>query len=147
MRVQDIMTSDVQTVPASTSVERARERMRSRKFRHLVVTERKAVVGLLSDRDLGRRRGRGLSVEDVMTPHVVTAKPRTTIRQAANLLRGRNIGCLPVLDGERLVGIVTVSDLLELVGRGVEKGQTNKTRPTLRHHRGPRQRISGRSGH
>jgi CBS domain-containing protein len=44
-----------------------------------------------------------------------------TIRQAANLLRGRTIGCLPVLEDGKLVGILTTTDLLELIGRASER--------------------------
>ncbi len=53
------------------------------------------------------------------------------MREAANLLRGRAIGCLPVVSGERIVGIVTITDLLELIGRGQEKAVTQKERRTL----------------
>jgi acetoin utilization protein AcuB len=78
-----------------------------------------------------------------MTATVVVARPRTTVRQAANLMQGRSIGCLPVLEGSRVVGIVTVTDLLEAVGRGVERPVERGRRWTLsgrghRVRRGPR---------
>ena len=44
--------------------------------------------------------------------------PEATVRQAANRLRGRGVGCLAVMDDGRLRGIVTTQDLLELIGRG-----------------------------
>ena len=50
-----------------------------------------------------------------------TAGRTDTIRFIANLMRGRTIGSVPVVDGRRLVGIVTVSDLLEARGRGIER--------------------------
>jgi CBS domain-containing protein len=56
-----------------------------------------------------------------MTTAVVTVAPDATIRKIANLMRGRTIGCVPVMDRKRLVGIVTVTDLLEMVGRGLER--------------------------
>jgi CBS domain-containing membrane protein len=52
-----------------------------------------------------------------MTAPVLTVDSATTIRRTANLMRGRSIGCVPVVDAGRLVGIVTVSDLLALLGR------------------------------
>jgi acetoin utilization protein AcuB len=52
-----------------------------------------------------------------MTAPVATAAPDTTVREAANLLRGRHIGCLPIVEDGRLVGIVTVADLLDLLAR------------------------------
>lgn len=107
--------------------------------RHLLVQKNGRVVGVLSERDLGgtKLRVTAGSVADVMTNNVVTASPETTIRQAANLLRGRSIGCLPVVDGDRAVGIVTTTDLLDLLGRGVEKPIVRSTRRTLSR-RGPR---------
>jgi CBS domain-containing protein len=91
------------------------------------------VVGILSDRDFGRRAGpRGTgTVTEVMSDDVVTASPQMTIRQAANLMRGRWIGCLAVVDGPTPVGIVTTTDLLELIGRGVERPIERSTRWTL----------------
>jgi acetoin utilization protein AcuB len=89
----------------------------------------------VSSRDLGGERGaamrKGTNVSDLMTPQAVTAKPVTTIRQAANLMRGRTIGCLPVLEDGKLKGIVTVTDLLELLGRGLERPVARTERAML----------------
>jgi CBS-domain-containing membrane protein len=61
-------------------------------------------------------------VRDLMTAKLVTANPETTVREAANLMRGHDVNCLPVFnDRDRLKGIVTVVDLLELIGRGTER--------------------------
>jgi len=123
MRLKDFMNTDVETVRSETSAEEAWERMRARDIRHLVVARGGTVLGVVSDRDLGGRRGaalrRGKTVADVMTTAPVTARPETTLRQAANLMRGRSVGCLPVVgeDG-RLQGIVTITDILDVVGRG-----------------------------
>ena len=68
-----------------------------------------------------------------MTAPAVTVEPTTTVRQAANVMRGRSIGCLVVVESGRAIGIVTVSDLLELVGRGLDRGavysETTDTEP------------------
>ena len=122
MRLMEIMTTDVQTAPMREDAEHAFQRMRTHRLHHLVVMDGKRVVGILSERDLGGARGgavrRGRTVGELMSPHVVTAASATTVRQAANLLRARTLGCLPVLDDGKLVGIVTLTDLLELLGRG-----------------------------
>jgi CBS domain-containing protein len=68
-----------------------------------------------------------------MTRRVVTVPPATTLRKAANLMRGRSIGCLVVADRDRIVGIVTVADLLDLIGRGVERPVASARRWTLKH--------------
>jgi acetoin utilization protein AcuB len=122
MRLREIMNTAVERSTPEESAESAFERMRRRAIHHLVVVDSGKVVGILSERDLGGRQGvsvrRGRTVGELMTPHVRFADPDTPVRDAANSLRGHAIGCLPVLKGRRLVGIVTTADLLELLGRG-----------------------------
>jgi acetoin utilization protein AcuB len=136
MRLADLMETSVATVTPELPAEHAWQRMRQRRIHHLVVVDGSRVIGLLSDRDLGSVGGLGLrqnrAVGDLMTRHVVTARPTTTVREAANLMRGRSIGCLPVIQKDRLVGIVTVSDLLMLIGRGAERGIAPSRRWTLK---------------
>jgi predicted transcriptional regulator len=88
---------------------------------------------MLTDAALESRDAEGVErVEDAMLRNVVTATPDTTVRQAANLMRGRSDSALPVLSAGKLVGIITVSDLLDLLGHGVDR-PAPKTRWTLRH--------------
>jgi acetoin utilization protein AcuB len=138
MRLQEIMTTAVLSIGEDARVDEARERMKRERVRHLVVLDGRRIVGVLSERDLHHAPG-AASVRDVMTTRVVTATPYTTVREAANLLRGRSIGCLPLVDGERMVGLITITDLLDLIGRGVEKPVEQHKRWTLKH-RGPRRR-------
>jgi CBS domain-containing protein len=77
-----------------------------------------------------------------MNAHAVTVEPTTTVRQAANVMRGRSIGCLVVAESGRAIGIVTVSDLLELVGRGLDRGAVTSKRWTLKH-RAPHRKSRG----
>jgi CBS domain-containing protein len=137
MRVQDVMTEDVQTISPTSAVEDAWELMRRGGFHHVVVTRGGQVAGILSDRDAGGRRGatmrRGHTVADLMTAPVVTVQPATTVRRAANLMRGRSIGCLVVTDRGHVVGIVTVADLLALLGRGSARPVAAVRRWTLKH--------------
>ncbi len=121
MRLQDIMKESVETVAPGDAADVAFERMRQKRIRHLVVMEGRVVTGILSQRDIAtaeERRGR--AVADLMSTPAVTAEPRTTVRQAANLLRGRTLGCLPVVAEGKLLGIVTTTDLLELLGHGAD---------------------------
>jgi CBS domain-containing protein len=146
MRVREVMRRSVETVPEAASAETALRLMRTRRLRHLVATKGGEVVGVVSDRDLqalGALRS-ARSVGDAMTAPAVTAKPGMTLRQAANLLRGRTIGCLPVLERGKLVGIVTTTDLLELIGRGAERPVAKGKRWILKG-RGPRRKsVAGR---
>ena len=144
MRVQDVMTRHVETIDRQENAQVAFDSMKLKGIRHLVVKNGNSeLVGVLSQHDLGmpdqydfREKHR---VAELMSTHVVTASPGMSVKQAANLMRGRTIGCLPVVEEgrpSRLVGIVTVSDLLELLGRGVDRPAQGQ-RVTLKA-RGPR---------
>ena len=137
MRVEDVMTREIQTVAPETSAEDAWGVMRTRGVRHLLVADGHRIVGILSDRDEGGTRGASLrrnrTVRDLMTSPVVTVPPSTTVRRAANVMRGRSIGCLVVADRMGTKGIVTVADLLDLLGRGMERTVTSPNRRLLQH--------------
>jgi CBS domain-containing protein len=68
-----------------------------------------------------------------MTRPVVTVDARHPIRKAANVMRGRSIGSLVVTAAGRAVGIITISDLLEILGRGLDRPVATATRRTLSH--------------
>jgi CBS domain-containing protein len=140
MRVQDVMSVNVKTIESAATAEDAWTLMRVNRIRHLVVTGGRRVVGLLSERDLGGARGASARanrlVGELMSAPAVTVESTMTLRQAANVMRGRAIGSLVVVDSSRPVGIVTVSDLLELVGRGLDRGAVMSRRPPL-HYRAP----------
>ncbi len=146
MRVQEVMTEGVTTIAATAAAEDAWNMMRFNRIHHLVVAKGQRIVGVLSDRDVGGHRGASLRmnsvVADLMTAPAVTVEPATTVRQAANVMRGRSIGCLVVVESGHAIGIVTVSDLLELVGRGFDRGVVTTTRRTL-NHRAPHRKSKG----
>ena len=140
------MHTKVETISLRESAAAAFERMRRARIRHLVVQDGKRIVGVLSDRDVaGVGSPRQVeTVEDVMTSPALSCSPDLTLRKAANLLRGRTMGCLPVVEDGKIVGIVTTTDLLELVGAGVER-PVPKTRRWILKDRGPRRKpFAGR---
>jgi predicted transcriptional regulator len=144
MRVKDVMTEGVRTVPPAMAAEDAWNVMSVEGIHHLVVVDDRLVVGVLSDRDAGGRRGmplrRGREVRDLMSAPVVTVEPDATVRRTANLMRGRSIGCVVVVEKHRVIGIVTVADLLALLGHGLERPVTQTRRWTLKH-RTPHRKV------
>ena len=146
MRVQDVMSDQVYGVLPDTSADDAWNIMRMRRIHHLVVTQAGDIVGLLSARDFsgitGARARRLHTVADLMTPHVVTVSPATPIRRAAHLMRGHSIGCLVVAAGRRVVGIVTVADLLERMDDGHDRPADTHGHGTT-HHRAPHKNQQG----
>jgi len=139
MRVQDVMSRNVETVEAGASVAEARDVMKTRGIRHLVVRESGAITGVVSSHDVKTADG---VVADVMSRHVLTLPSNATLSDAANTLRGHAIGCLPVLDGKKLVGIVTISDLLEVMGKGGGRAH-DRARPYLARRQGAPKKARG----
>lgn len=148
MRVQEVMTKDVLTISPDTPAEHAWDLMQGHGIHHLVVTEGPRIVGVLSARDVGGRDGQSVrrnhTVGELMTDRVVTVNPGTTIRQAANQMRGRSIGCLVVATGNRPRGIVTVADLLTLIGRGAARPHVTAERRLINHRAPHRKRHSAK---
>ncbi len=127
MRVQELMTQAVTTVTPDTPVFDARATMVRGHIRHLLVVEYGRLVGIITDRDirlnlpspattlsvweLNHLLAR-LTVGEVMTKGVIGVSPEREARDAARIMVEHKIGALPVLVGERLVGIITETDLL-----------------------------------
>jgi CBS domain-containing membrane protein len=136
LRVRDLMTPSVINVHPEDSVATAYELMLDHRFRHLIVIDRDGdLVGLLTHRDLLRhslieRAELPLSlqhtvmqrilVEEVMTSEVETIEAGQRLEEAAQIMFENKYGCLPVVEGSRVVGILTESDFVRffaLAGR------------------------------
>ena len=134
LKVRDLMTADPTTLKRNDKLTLADDIMRLGRVRHLPVVDDdgEILVGIVTQRDLFRDAlaqalGYGkhaqrkildtLSVKDVMATEVVTTSPDTSLIEAARLLSERKIGCLPVVDNGRLVGILTEGDFVALVAR------------------------------
>jgi acetoin utilization protein AcuB len=122
--VKDSMTREVVSLPPQSTAGEALALCRERSIRHLPVLEDDRLVGIVSDRDLrsatpalgdpARAEALGrILVHEVMAREVATAHPDDPIEEAANAMRERKIGCLPVIEDDALVGIVTSSDVME----------------------------------
>ena len=120
------MTREVVTATPATTLADGLAVMHERRIRHLPVVEGGKVVGIVSDRDLRgaappegamapEARLRFLQerrIGEIMKPDVVSVDAATPVEEAARLMGARRIGCLPVLEGDTLAGILTASDLL-----------------------------------
>ncbi|MEW6299445.1 MAG: CBS domain-containing protein [Thermodesulfobacteriota bacterium] len=129
--VREIMTTEVTTLGRNDSLQLAKDIMTLGRVRHFpVVDEDGKVVGVVSQRDLykaslgsvmkyGEKAQRafleGIAVKEVMSDPPITIAPHASVKEAARLMMEKKIGCLPVLEGPRLVGIVTETDMLKLV--------------------------------
>src|SRR5450759_5730014 len=131
MLIRDIMRSPAVAISADTTLQDAYRTMREQGIRHLPVLEREKLVGVVTDRDL-RLATSALApspfspdsrVSAVMSAAPLTADASDPVEDAARTMRERKIGCLPVMDDGRLIGIVTGLDLLDALMRltGVDK--------------------------
>lgn len=117
MKISDAMSAPATTVPARTSLAEAARLMDESGVGSVLVVEGGALQGIVTDRDLAvRGLGRGLgsetSVEEVMSPRVITVSADADIYAAYRLLRRSGVRRLPVLDEHQVVGVLTVDDLL-----------------------------------
>lgn len=131
MLVREIMHPEPTTIAPDTTLQAAYAVMRERHIRHLPVVSGGGVAGVVTDRDL-RLATSALAphpfppearVEEIMKRPVHTADPLDPVEVAARTMRELRIGCLPVLEEDRLVGIITGIDLLDAMLRltGVHK--------------------------
>lgn len=116
MRLKSIMNTAVEVIGPHASVATAERRLRRKGIHHLVVVDGDIIVGLLTQDILRNRRAEGATrVEDAMLRNITLATTDMTVREAAALMSpGHPQTALPIVRDQRLVGIVTVSDLLEL---------------------------------
>lgn len=134
MLVRDIMQTHPVTAPAETRLFHLLRVLQQRGFRHVPIVDGSRLVGIVSDRDVkqamasaalsvdGRERDRlldGLTAGQIMTRRVVTIGPMFGVEDAARLMATRKFSALPVTEGDRLVGIVTETDVLHLFVRAM----------------------------
>ena len=127
MTVAEIMLCPVTTVGPDAPVREAREALHRARIRHLPVVRDGLLVGIVSDRDL-QHAADGSPVARHMTRTVFVLSPETPLREAARVLRERRIGAMPVLEGRRLVGIVSTVDVV----RALEESVRAETTPPIR---------------
>ena len=114
MKVRDVMTNDVISVREDNSVEDVARLMASYRISGApVVDANGAVVGLVTEYDLISKQGH--TAGDVMTRGVVTVSQDTDVEEVTHLLTNRRIRRVPVMDGGKLVGILSRSDLIRQI--------------------------------
>lgn len=131
MLVGSIMTPEVITIAPTSSIGAAIELMREHGFRRLPVVEDGKLIGIVTDRDLRQATNsplvlrerwysefllEAIKVRSCMTADPITVTPATPVAYSAQLLRRHKIGGVPVVDvehGDRVVGMVTITDMLD----------------------------------
>ena len=128
------MTRDIKTMRRNDKLSIAEELMHVGKFRHVIVLEDNSddICGVISHRDifhgaLAWSTGQGrnafqkslktIPIKDVMNTKIITITPEAPLAEASQIMLEKKIGCLPVLEGRLLVGILTEGDFLAVLSR------------------------------
>lgn len=128
MHVGLIMRKDLVTVPPDTSLVQARDLISEKLIDHLLVVDKnEKLVGIVSDRDLKQAWAspattlsahelnyllKQLNVDTIMVKKIMTVTPGTTIERAGRIMQENRISALPVMENEKLVGIITTTDVM-----------------------------------
>jgi CBS domain-containing protein len=127
MTVKEVMVKEVATLDVNDELSLANDIMRLGRIRHLPVVDGTRLAGIISERDLFRSSlaqalGYGgpasrdlmktLRIKDIMVKEVTTISPETKLCEAVKLMMDKKIGCLPVVENERLVGLITETDIM-----------------------------------
>ncbi|MFQ5633703.1 MAG: CBS domain-containing protein [Gammaproteobacteria bacterium] len=125
MTVDEIMSVELRTLTERNTLADAQQLMAESGIHHIpIVTGDNRLIGLVSHRDVlaatesrfsdlsPSRQADDINVDEFMTRDVTTVDPRANLRQAAIYLQKQHYGCLPVVNGDELVGIVTDSDFV-----------------------------------
>lgn len=141
MFVSDWMTKNVFTAAPDNSISDAVRLMKEKRIKHLPVMRDGKIAGILSDRDIKEfcpSKATSLDVYEVhyllaktkvidaMKGNVITTTPDTPVEEAAMVMHNHKIGCLPVVDKDRLVGIISDHDIYRVLVdiTGVRHGGT-----------------------
>jgi acetoin utilization protein AcuB len=128
MHVGQVMHTELVTVPPDTSLVQAKGLIEEKKIAHLLVVDaQEQLVGIVSDRDLKQSWAspattlsvhelnyilKQLTVDVIMRKKILTIPPDTTIERAASIMQENRISALPVIEKEKLVGIITTTDVM-----------------------------------
>jgi CBS domain-containing protein/gamma-glutamyl:cysteine ligase YbdK (ATP-grasp superfamily) len=130
LKVEQYMTTDLFTVHEDESLDLVANVMEWKRIRHVPVEDnRHRLVGLISYRGLLKLMARGVqgekhaqtSASQVMTPNPITIPPDASTLEAIDAMRQNGISCLPVVKDDRLVGVITERDLMNVAGELLEE--------------------------
>jgi CBS domain-containing protein len=116
-KIRDLMVKKVTTLQAHASIYQAVKLMNKNKIGSLVIVRNGETVGILTERDLLSRvlekckNPKETHVFEAMTSHIITGTPDMEIPEATNLMFKNKIKKLPIVEGNKLVGMVTLTDI------------------------------------
>jgi len=121
--VKDVMISDLATLDVSTSISEAAKLMDEKDVGCIIVTKNQLPVGILTERDFVKRiaakeKSLTASLEEVMSSPLIEIDSNETVWEAAQIMKVNNIHKLPVRKDNKIIGIVTTTDLVKICSIG-----------------------------
>ncbi|MDQ7834554.1 MAG: CBS domain-containing protein [Humidesulfovibrio sp.] len=129
-KISELMTSPVYSLRETDTLQSARVLMEQKRIRHIPITTGNNIFrGLITNRDVlantishladidqatQNEIDAGIPLQEIMRTDVRTVSPDDAVKEAANILYHNKYGCLPVVDNDKLVGIITEADFLQL---------------------------------
>ena len=123
--VKDVMTKSVISVDASVNVNEAAKMMEDAKVGAVIVMEKNTPVGIVTDRDfavkiVAHAYQITTPIKQIMSSPLIATSPDETVLMVADLMRTRGIRKLPVIENDKVVGIVTATDLVNQLAIATE---------------------------
>ena len=135
MYVGGVMQTDLVTISPDTSLVEARDIISEKRIAHLLVVDKtEKLIGIVSDRDLKQSWAspattlsnhelsyllEKLTIKMIMVKKIITVTPATTIERAAHIMQTQRISSLPVMEDQKLVGIITTNDVMGVLLRAI----------------------------
>ena len=130
LTVRDFMTTHPQVLSRDETLDLADDVMTMGRIRHIPILDNGELVGIISQRDMFRSAAvaalgfvgdtqkaliKTIRIKEIMTANVVTIDPDASVKEAALIMIEKRIGCLPVVEQRKLIGIITETDILRYV--------------------------------
>ena len=134
--VRDVMKKNVISIDSSMTIQDAAKMMDDASICAIVVLEKGIVMGIITERDMTRRiiaKGKSfnIGVKDAMSTPVVVVNPNDSVWEAAQLMKTRKIHRLPAVKDNRLVGMITASDIVRMCSIGCDSEMRKVTEQIL----------------
>ena len=126
MKISEIMTKAAVTDSADDTLTTACDKMRTSQTSSLLVMDGERLIGIVTERDVVKVVARGgdpkqTTLKDIMTTDIVTIGPMTSLKEAAEIMAGKWIRHLPIMEGSKVVGMISQRDLTGVLAKALHE--------------------------
>lgn len=131
--INEIMTRKIVTVPKEKGIKEIIKKMAGSKISSIIITDKGRVMGILTERDIIKKIATNcpgiskLNLDDIMTKDPMAVNSHADLSEASQMMRDNNIRHLPIIDNEKLVGLVTQTDIVKETNKIHKKNRTFMT--------------------